>query len=153
MGSIRNDSFEEGIKDAQQNQIRLLFSKVNNILWINRFGKECNTANSSHLEINQQHKTINKIQHCWEGRTGAQRPSLLGACPSPHLRLVLAKERKADNQSHQALKNAFKPLQLWHAPVSGAFQGRMEFINHPTLICLKCALEAHVCNLPFPPLP
>lgn len=30
MRSIKNDSFEEGLKDAQQNETRLLFKKENN---------------------------------------------------------------------------------------------------------------------------
>lgn len=154
MGWIRNDSFEEGIKDAQQNQKRLLFSKENNISWINRFGKECNTANSSHLEINQQHKTINKIQHCWEGRTGTQSP----------VSLVLAPPHTSDLSWLRREKQITKATRHWR-PHSSHFSSDMLLSQVPfkegwsssiTLhwsVWNSPALEAHVSNLPFPPLP
>lgn len=121
------------------------------ISWTKRSGKELNTANSSHLEINQQHQTVNKIQHCWEGGTGAQRPSLLGARPAPWPRLVLAKDRKADNRSHQAQKNALNPLQLSDMLLSRVpfKEGCSSSIALHWSVWNTPALEAHVCNLPF----
>lgn len=153
MGSIRNDSLEEGIKDAQQNQKRLLFSKENNISWINRFGKECKAANSSHLEINQQHKTT---RFSTAGRAGQE---LKGPAS-----WVLAPPHTPDLSWPRREKQITKATRHWRTH-SSHFSSDMLLSQVPfkegcsSSITLHWsvwntpALEAHVCNLPFPPLP